>query len=264
MKTIYIKTLCFLSLVSTIGIQAQSKIGDNKRLMTNQSLNKKIQLTASDVSMCKPMDVRRTEALLRARVGNTLKMRLDRSDGYVEILGKRQGFAFTEFVYKKPGHNWRYFLQDINSTGINTSYKNKNYYLNILFETDRAEIKGRCPGCLNRFEDSRAPDIQWRNPKIKIKLKPVAHNGSFTFDIAAVEIEGKFETNGAIRAALPSIIIHFKKQIRKAAESQIKMVLNSGQVKRMLANVFKDEVRNLGMTTVRLVDVSKSNIFLCQ
>ena len=255
--------LCLVLIISVSEVEAQSKFGKNNK-MTNTTMNRNIPLRADEVSKCKPMDIRQTETILRDRVGKTLKMRLDKNDGYVEILGQKQGFAFTQFTYDKPGHNWRYFLQDMNSIQTSTSYSKKHYYLNVLFESDRAEIKGRCPGCLNRFEDSRAPDIQWRNPKIKIKLKPVAYNDSFTFDVVDVNIEGKFETNGAIKAALPSIITHFKRQIKKAAKSQVKKVLNSDQVKRMLANAFKPEIRSLGMSRVRLVDMSKSNIYLCQ
>ncbi|MEY8020930.1 hypothetical protein AB8P51_08875 [Muriicola sp. SD30] len=263
MKTLLTKTLSFLLILSSINAHSQSKLG-NKKMVVNPTLNRRIQPNASNVSMCRPMDIRRTETLLREQIAKTMKLRLDRSNGYVEILGRKQGIAFTEFVFKKPGHNWKYFLQDMNSTEVSTSYSSKNYYLNIRFETDRAEIKGRCPGCANRFEDSRAPDIQWRNPKIKVKLKPVAYNGSFTFEIADVSVEGKFETNGAIKAALPSIITHFKRQIRKAVESQIKMVMNSNSIKLMLADVFRAEVQNLGISTVRMVDLSKSNIYLCQ
>ena len=248
----------FLGMCSTV--QAQNKRG--LKLGQQRSVNLPTNTTSG--SNCKPINVRNIENILRDRVGRTLKLKLDRDYGFFEIMGKKQNIAFTEFVYKKPGHNWKYYLNDVNSQVTRVRYSKKHYYFTIEFESDKNEVKGKCPGCVKRFRDSRAPDIHWRNPKIEVKLIPVAFNNSLSFDAVDVEILGKFETNGAIKAALPSIIIHFKKQIKKAVRSQIKQVLNSSQVKPLLANAFKNEIRRLGLTGVRRIDMSRANIYLCQ
>lgn len=258
-KTI-INTLTILFLGMCFVAQAQNKKG----LKLEQPRTVKLPTNTTSGNNCKAMNIRNTETILRDRVGRTLKLKLDKDYGFVEIMGKKQGIAFTEFVYKKPGHNWRYYLNDVNSRVTRVRYSKKHYYFTIEFEADKSEVKGKCPGCLKRFRDSRAPDIQWRNPKIEVKLIPVAFSNSLSFSVVDVEILGKFETNGAIKAALPSIMTHFKRQIKKAVRSQIKQVLNSSQVKPLLANAFKNEIRRLGLTKVRHVDMSKTNIYLCE
>ena len=211
---------------------------------------------------CMPLNIKTTENILRDKVGRTLKIYMDRDYGYVEIMGKRQNIRFNEFKVKKPAHNWLYFLNDVKSEITRVKYADKKFVLTVKFEKERNEIKGKCPGC-RVGKDKRAPDINWEDPKLKIELVPVAYNGSFTFEVKRVRLLGKFKMNGPMQKIFPQIIAFFKSAIRKKIKNQIKAVLNRDAVKNMLAEAFKNEVKNLGLGTVKRIDMSRDNIYLC-
>lgn len=211
---------------------------------------------------CNPMNIRSTENMLKDKIGRTLKIYMDRDYGYVEIMGRKQNVNFGEFKVKKPGNNWLYFLNDVKSDVTRVKYENKQFYLTIAFEKERNEIKGKCPGC-RVGKDKRAPDINWEDPKLRVVLRPVAYNGSFTFQVVRVDLLGKFKLNGPTQKFLPSIAAFFKSAIAKKVKAQLERTLNNDFVKQTISYAFKPEVRKLNIGYIKRVDMSKTDIYLC-
>tara|TARA_R110002096_G_scaffold266755_1_gene460425 strand:+ start:5145 stop:5963 length:819 start_codon:yes stop_codon:yes gene_type:complete len=237
---------------------------NDKKVYTAKTLvnTKAVTTLKKEENMCKPMDIRGTEKILRERVGRTLNIKLDKDYGFVEIMGTRQNLNFSDYKVKKAGNDWVYTLNNINSTLTRVEYKNSLYVLNVSFETDDSEIKGRCPGC-RVGKDKRAPDIQWKDPSLIITLKPTVYNGSFTFEVQRVYLGGDFDFNGVMDKFLPSVTRFFQNQMEKAFKNHMQRTFNSGRVKQLLANAFKGEVQKLGISTVKNVDMSRHKIYLC-
>jgi hypothetical protein len=264
--------LCLNS--SLIGQQAkplqQAKFNTRTTVSSTQkeAIQRPVLISATTVTeakkeeLCKPMDIRRTETLLRERVGRTLKVLLDKDYGFIEILGNKQNVRFSEYKVRAVAHEWVYTMEDIKSNITRVEYKENKYVMKMEFEDEGPEIKGRCPGC-RVGQDNRAPDINWNNPALQIIMTPVAYNNSFTFAVEKVEMQGRFEVNGQMDKFLPSLTVFFRNNMERAFKDHMQRTFNSDQVKRMLGDVFKPEVQRLGLTEVKKVDMSRDNIYLC-
>ena len=212
--------------------------------------------------MCKPMDIVKTEEILRDRVGRTLVAKLDKDYGFIEMMGNRQNVDFEEFRVRSVKNTWVYTLNDINSRLTRVKYQNNRYVMTIEFERDGSEIKGVCPGCLGD-DDRRAPDINWNDAALQIILKPIAYDNSFTFEIEKVNMLGDFEINSKLKFFLPSLTVFFRNKMQDKFKAQMQETFNSNTVKRMLAEVFRPEVNLLGLNAVKNVDMSRDQIYLC-
>ena len=281
-------TNIFLSLLLTIGISAgifaQQKPNEKKvqavhtkkpatrvsmKVPTKSTVSvRPIKQTATTTTvkkienMCKPMDIVKTEEILRDRVGRTFAAKLDKDYGFIEIMGNRQNLNFEEFNVRSIKNTWVYSLNDINSQITRVKYQDNRYLMTIEFEHDGNEIKGICPRCLGS-DDNRAPDINWNNPALQIVLKPMAYDNSFTFEVEKVNMLGDFEINSKIKFFLPALTVFFRNKMQDKFRTQMQNTFNSDTVKRMLAEVFRPEVNLLGLHAVKNVDMSRDQIYLC-
>ncbi len=257
--TIQIGMLC--AMFSLMGIVNAQSLGN--RTVVKSSLRTKVtpKLTTTE-RKCNPISIRSVENIMRSKVAKSLKITLDRDYGFVEVMGKRQNVRFDEYKVKKPGNNWKYYLNDVKSEITRVSYSKNRFILIISFEKERSEIKGKCPGC-RIGNDKRAPDIQWNDPKVRVLLTPVAYNGSFTFQVDRVDLLGKFKLNGPSEKFFPSITRYFKGLIAKKVKSGIGEALNNSNVKNAMAKAFQPEVRRLNIGSVKNIDFSNNNIYLC-
>tara|TARA_R110000868_G_scaffold68570_1_gene202707 strand:- start:6466 stop:7248 length:783 start_codon:yes stop_codon:yes gene_type:complete len=251
-----------LSMVLVICIWADGIAQHKKKSVFTKTTKVNTKVNTSLAKKCNPLDIRSTENILRDEIGRTLVLYMDRDNGYLEMMGKRQNLRFGEYKVNKPGNNWMYYMNDVKSEFSRVSYSNKMFYVTVHFETERNEIKGKCPGC-RVGNDKRAPDINWKDPKIKISFIPVAHNGSFALEAVRVDILGKFDFNGVTDHFLPVASAYFKGQIAKVVKQQLMGILNQNKIKNTLANAFKPQVQQLKLGYIKSVDFSKKNIYLC-
>ncbi len=261
MKNLKNSMIIFMIIVAYSTVYAQqtqtAKPNENSSRITNKAT-----LISSRAKKCKSMNIRNIESILRDKVGRTLKVHLDKDYGSIEIMGKKHNVNFSRYKVKKPAHNWEYSLNDIKSEITRVSYSKNIFYLTINLEREGNEIKGRCPGC--RFgKDKRAPDINWTDPKLHILIKPIAYNGSMSFEVIRVDTMGKFKLNGPTSKFFPSVAAYFKGQIGKIIKSNMEKTFNDSSVKRMLANAFAPEIRKLNVGYVKRIDISRENIYLC-
>ncbi|GAB4169052.1 MAG: hypothetical protein Kow0020_02650 [Wenzhouxiangellaceae bacterium] len=211
---------------------------------------------------CLPLDTRNVENILRDKIGRTLNIYMDKDYGHVEIMGQRQNVHFDTFKVNKPARDWLYSLNDVSSTVTRVRASGTSFVLTTHFESDGNEIKGTCPGC-RMGKDNRAPDINWKDPAIRIWLKPVAYKDAFTLEVQLVELMGKFDLNGPMDTFFPSISAFFKNAIVNKIKGTIKEILNRNDIEDMIAQAFKPEVERLGLSSVRSIDANRDRIYLC-
>ena len=260
------KTLKFLIVIVVIVRICTDGTAQNKKksvyIKTNQKAKINTTVGSSFSKKCNPLDISSTENILHAKIVRDLVLYMDRDNGYLKMMDNKQNLRFGEYKVNKPGNDWVYFMNDVKSQVSLVSYKNKMFYVTVHFEKERNEIKGKCPGC-RIGNDRRAPDINWKDPKIRISFKPVAHNGSFTLEATRVEILGKFDFNGVTDHFLPATSTYFKGKIAKVVKQQLMSILNQNKIKNILADAFKPQVQRLNLGSIKSVDFSKKNIYLC-
>ena len=118
------------------------------------------------IADCKQISGTVVETTLMAGAFQSLDCKLDHKEGFLKIGNTRSSFTIAEHKINKPGHNWVYSVNDINSFKHLLRAEKNNFYLYIEFEGNGNELKGKCPGCANAFEDSRAPDINWEGKRV--------------------------------------------------------------------------------------------------
>lgn len=244
------------------------KVNKNtKRAPLKIKRNKKTQKAVTRINKvndrkCLPISMSRVEYIIRDKIARDLSLYLDKDYAYIEIMREKKDLNIGKYKVKKPGNDWRYHLNDVKSTNTRITINRGQTILTVFFESERSEIKGKCPGC-RVGNDKRAPDINWKNPKLRILLKPVAFNNLLTFDVERVVMGGKLKPNGAMGKFMPSITHYFKKQIEKAVERELKQTLNKPDIKNMLGNAFRSEVDKIGIDKVLSVDDTRDKLYLC-
>lgn len=215
---------------------------------------------------CRQLAAKSVNTILTDRIANTISVKLDRERSYLRFNGSTQGLSISDYKVKKPARDWVYFMNDVNSTKAEAWFdeRNRKFVLKITFEGDDSEIKGKCPGCIKRYRDSRAPDINWLGQRLMlIDLKPVVHKNSIAFETEKVELKGHFTINGPIQAFMPGLITYFEKQIMKAVEAQAKQLMNTPRVKTMMADAFQGTVSTLGLGNIDTVEIGDRHLYIC-
>ncbi|WGK63893.1 hypothetical protein [Croceiramulus getboli] len=215
---------------------------------------------------CQQISTRIVTGLLRNSVTRSLKVKLDRDDSYVTLMGNTQRFTIPEKEVQGPARKWKYYVKDLNSfkSWITFDDKRKQFYLFIEFEGNGSEIKGECPGCLRRFRDSRAPDLNWEGKRVaKIHLTPIPYDNSVAFEVDKVELEGKFDLNGPTEFFLPSLVKFFENRIKDGIEKQARAILNSPENKKAMADGMRGTLSMLGLTRVSSVEITDRNLYVC-
>ncbi|MCF7561342.1 hypothetical protein L3X39_11905 [Sabulilitoribacter multivorans] len=215
---------------------------------------------------CKAIDANRLALpVLRKQIA-TMEIVLNRTDSYIKLNNQTIKFDMGEHEVQGPARKWIYYVNDVQSIRgkNNLSYENGQFYLTIEFEGNESEIKGKCPGCMKGRRDKRAPDFNWKSPRIaKIRLKPIAYNGSIAFNVEKVDLIGKFEMGGKLDILIPmlnAIEIKLKNEIEK----QTRKILNLPQNKAAMAKAFEGFVKMNRLERVSSVYTSGNKLFFCE
>lgn len=233
---------------------------ENSKAVNKPGTSSAISKTITD---CKQINGSNAETALQNGAFRTFNLKLDEKEGFLKIGNKRSAFRIAEYKINKPGNNWVYSVNDINSFKHFLKAEKNNFYLYIEFEGNGNEIKGECPGCAKAFEDRRAPDINWKGARVaRIKLKPVAFQNSISFQVQDVELEGKFDVDGPIDIVMPAVNF-LEIAIKKAIETQMKKHLNDGVIKKQIASAFQPVASQLGFLEIKNVYMSEGQLFVC-
>lgn len=129
---------------------------ENNKIVTKPSTSASSS-NSKAIADCKQISGGNVETTLLNGAFKTLDLKLDEKEGFLKIGDKRSSFRIAEYKITKPGHNWVYSVNDINSFKHVLKAEKNNFYLSIEFEGNGNELKGECPGCAKAFEDRRAP-----------------------------------------------------------------------------------------------------------
>jgi len=225
-----------------------------------------ITFTLSTVSaQCIDVNMKDVVNYLNREIKPSLDLKLDKSDGFLAIKGKRQNLQLPEVSYKrgKYKHTWKYSFHNIRRVDNNFFYdSNKNLIaLDVKFESDGSEIKGLCPGCIKKSRDSRAPDINWTSVQIlRLYLKPTVYDNSISFEVDDIKFIGDFKANGLFGPLMNKLILESLTQLK----SELQKVFHNGQTKRLLNDAIKPLLRTNNIINVRSVSMASSSLRACK
>lgn len=215
---------------------------------------------------CKAIDANRLALpILRKQIA-PMEIVLNRTNSYIKLNNQTNKFDMGEHKVQGPVRKWVYYVNDVQSLRgkNNVTYENGKFYLLMEFEGNGNEIKGKCPGCIKGRRDKRAPDFDWKSPRIaKIRLKPIAYNNSIAFDVEKVDLVGKFEMGGKLDILIPmlnAIEIKLKNEIEK----QTRKILNMPANKAAMAKAFEGFVKLNRIERVSSVYTSGNKLFFCE
>jgi hypothetical protein len=201
---------------------------------------------------------------LNREIKPSLDLKLDKDDGFLAIKGKRQNLQLPEVDYQMRKYNrtWKYSFHNVRRVDSNFFYdSNKNLFaLDVKFESDDSEIKGRCPDCIKPSRDSRAPDINWTSTQIlRIYLKPTVYDNSVSFLVDDMKFIGEFEANG-LGVAMLSLV---DKSLREL-KTELQKVFQNGQTQRLFNDALRPLLINKNVRTVRSVSLASSSLRTCR
>ncbi len=201
---------------------------------------------------------------LNREIKPSLDLKLDKDDGFLAIKGQRQNLQLPEVSYDrgKFKHTWKYSFYNIRRVDNNFFYdSNKNLIaLDVKFESDDSELKGRCPGC-PKSKDLRAPDINWTSVQIlRLYLKPIVYDNSISLEVDDIKYIGDFEANGLFGVLKNELIGKSLIQLK----SELQKVFQNGQTQRLFNDALKPLLRAKNVTNVRSVSLASSSLRTCR
>jgi hypothetical protein len=182
-------------------------------------------------------------------------------------LGPALGGATRTFTIPEARKGpFRYYVNDVNLAGLAAGFAGDRLKLNFRFEKRGTEIKGRCgggvfDGCV-AGSDSTAPDVQWEgDASLDLLLRPVALDGSLSYDRATVRLNGRFQAGGACRAIdVCNLVAHYKERIRESVEGPANAILTSADIRRRVAAALRPVLDRVGIGEVRFVRIDGDTV----
>lgn len=187
------------------------------------------------------------------------------NDSYVNIYGYTQKFNIPEFSYNGAVLKRRlyaYNVKSIKSKKITIEPQSNTFELAIKFENKGSEIKGMCRykklgggyrDCIR--EDGAAPDINWKNPGIKVRLTPQAHKGGIILKPVSVDVQGEFQMNGICKIGkdICDRFTGYKSKIKNSVANSVMAQLSSNTVKNQMATVSRQGLSQLNLPPIKSV-----------
>lgn len=188
------------------------------------------------------------------------------NDSYVNIYGFVQKFNIPEFSYSGALIKRRLYVYNVNSiksTSMGIKPQSDAFELTVKFESKGSEIRGMCRykkivgsgyrDCLR--EDGAAPDINWKNPEIRVLLVPQVHKGGIILQPTKVDVGGEFQMNGICKIGkdICNRFTGYKGKIKNAIADSVKTQLSSTQVKDKMASVTKEGLSSLNLPPIKSV-----------
>ncbi|SFB82315.1 hypothetical protein SAMN04489722_10120 [Algibacter lectus] len=214
-------------------------------------------------AQCTDINTKEIANYLNEKVKPRLDIKLDRTDGFVAINGTRQNLDLQDIKISPIKREWTYFFQDVRRADSNFWYDSKknSFILDVKFENNGIEIKGRCEGCItNRMKDSRAPDIEWRAPQIlRFTLKPITYQRSVSFEVTEVEMIGKLEGGG-----LAKVIKNLTANVGGMVSKDLKRFFATDVTKRLLNDAMRPLLKSKNTVSANSVSLASTSLRVCK
>lgn len=220
-------------------------------------------VTSSAFAQCTDINTKEIATYLNKKVKPRLDIKLDRTDGFVAINGTRQNLDLQDIKISPISREWTYFFENVRRADSNFWYDSKknSFILDVKFENNGIELKGRCEGCLtSRMKDDRAPDIEWRAPQIlRFTLKPITFQRSVSFEVQEVEMIGRLEGNG-----LAKVIKKLTAKVRGVATNELKRVFATDVTKRLFNDAMRPLLKSKNTVSANSISLASSSLRVCK
>lgn len=222
-------------------------------LMVSVSLN----------AQCTDINTKEIAKYLNEKIKPRLDIKLDRTDGFLAINGTRQNLDLKDLKISPVSREWTYFFEDVRRMDSNFWYDSKtnSFILDVKFENNGIELKGRCEGCLtSRMKDDRAPDVNWGDPQIlRFSLKPIVYQRSISFKVDKVEMLGKLDANG-----LGNYIPKLTQQISNLLSDELIRVFTTDVTKRLFNDAIRPLLKSKNTVSAESVSLASSSLRVCK
>ncbi|WP_338357583.1 hypothetical protein [Yeosuana marina] len=214
-------------------------------------------------AQCKDISTTSVIDYLNREIKPSLDLKLDKDDGFLAIKGQRLNLQLPEVSHDRGiKRTWTYSFYNIRRVDNNFFYdSNKNLIaLDVKFESDDSELKGRCPGC-PKSKDLRAPDINWTSVQIlRLYLKPIVYNNSISFEVDDIKFIGDFKANGLQSLLRDEVVGKSLNQLK----IELQKVFQNGQTQRLFNDAIKPLLQAKNISNVRSVSLASSSLRACK
>lgn len=221
-----------------------------------------LMVSSSIYGQCTDISTKEIAQYLNKKIKPRLDIKLDRTDGFLAINGTRQNLGLEDLKISPISREWTYFFQDVRRIDSNFWYDSKTnkFILDVKFESNGIELKGRCEGCiLNRSKDDRAPDADWRNPQIlRIKLNPIVFQRSISFEVQEVEMLGKLHVRG-----LGNYMAKFTRSINRIVRTELIRVFTTDVTKRLFNDAMRPLLKSKNTVSANSVSLASTTLRVC-
>ncbi|WP_432412795.1 hypothetical protein [Rasiella sp. SM2506] len=221
-----------------------------------------LNLTAVRAQNCVDIKTEDLTGFLNKNIKPNLDLKLDKTDGFLAINRQRQNLYIPDVTVSPISRTWNYYFDDVRRMDSNFFYDSKtnSVVLDVKFEKNGFELKGICNGCMNRFKDSRAPDVSWTDPQIlRIYLKPIIYQRSVSFNVTNVEMIGNLSANG-----FGDLIPNLTKKIAAQLNIEMKKIFNSSETQRLFNDALKPLLNAKKVGSLASVSMASRSMRVCE
>ena len=219
--------------------------------------------TTSIFAQCTDIDTKEIATYLNEEVKPRLDIKLDKKDGFLAINGTRQNLDFKDLKISPVSREWIYYFEDVRRTESNFWYDSKTnkFVLDVKFENNGHELKGRCEGCMTkRMKDDRAPDVNWGDPQIlRFTLNPIVFQRSVSFEVEKVEMIGKLVGQG-----FGDLIPTLTRDISKMVSKELIRVFTTEVTKRLFNDALRPLLKTKNSVPANSLSLASSTLRICE
>lgn len=221
-----------------------------------------LNVTAVKAQNCVDIKTSDLTSFLNKTIKPNLDLKLDKTDGFLAINRQRQNLYMADITVSPISRTWSYYFDDVRRTDSNFFYDSQtnSVVLDVKFENNGFELKGMCNGCMNRYKDSRAPDVNWGGPQIlRVYLKPIIYQRSVSFNVTNVKMLGDLSANGA-----GALIPNLTKKIAGQLNIEMKKLFNSGETQRLFNDALKPLLNANKVGSLASVSMASKSMRVCK
>ncbi len=222
-----------------------------------------IMLALNISAQCTDINTKEIAQYLNQKIKPRLDIKLDRIDGFLAINGTRQNLDLEDLKISPISREWTYYFENVRRIDSNFWYDSKTnkFILDVKFENNGIELKGRCEGCwTKRSKDDRAPDVNWGNPQIlRFSLMPIVYQRSVSFRVENVEMLGKLVGRG-----FGDLIPMLTRDINKVVRTELIRVFTTDVTKRLFNDAMRPLLKSKKTVSANSVSLSSSSLRVCK
>lgn len=220
-------------------------------------------ISPSISAQCTDINTKDVTSYLNQKIKPRLDIKLDRTDGFLAINGTRQNLDLQDLKISPISREWTYYFENVRRMDSNFWYDSKTnrFILDVKFEKNGIELKGRCEGCwTKRSKDDRAPDVNWGDPQIlRFSLNPIVFQHSISFEVIEVKMLGELVGRG-----FGDLIPTLTRDINKVVRTELIRVFTTDVTKRLFNDAMRPLLKSKNTVSANSVSLASSSLRICE